>query len=92
MNGIKINGKISEGYKEGLKGRIYKLLPLREEKGEWLKFLDTIITEMYGGLEDFESINYIRVLNKLNFLKFSSFYHFRRSIFECMDLIDHLDL
>lgn len=92
MSRIEIHGSVLEGYKESLKNRVYKLLPLREEDKDWKKFLDTIVTELYGGYDDFESINYIRLLNKLNFLKYATFYHYRRTIFECMDLIANLDL
>lgn len=88
---IKLDPGIVEGYKESLKRKVYKLLPLREEKGEWKKFLGTILIELYGGLNDFESINYISLMLKLNALYFVSFYHYRKTILECMNLIDKLE-
>lgn len=79
-----------EGYKNKLKSRLYGLLCEKEKDGEWEKFLDSIIIELIG-MEDSSSINYWALLAKLHSLKYLSYNHFRRTIFECMNLISGLE-
>lgn len=78
-----------DGYKNKLKGRLYGLLCEREKDGEWEKFLDSIIIELEGLGAD--SINYWSVIGKLNSLHRLSYEYFRKTIFECMNLIGRLD-
>lgn len=53
-----------------IKNQIYKILPLAEEKGEWSKHLDTLLTELQGANSVFvQSINFISLINKLETLK-----------------------
>lgn len=77
------------GYKNKLKGRLYGLLCEKEKDGEWEKFLDSIIIELHG--LGAESINYWPLLGKLSSLRFLSYDYFRRTIFECMNLIGGLE-
>lgn len=77
------------GYKNKLKGRLYGLLCEKEKDGEWEKFLDSIIIELHGLGAD--SINYWPLLGKLNSLRFLSYEYFRKTVFECMNLIGGLE-
>lgn len=81
-----------EGYKNKLKDRLFgSVLCEREKNGEWEKALDTIIIELMGLEEQCNSINYQALLLKLFSLRFLSFHYFRKTVFECMNLINGLN-
>ena len=65
-------------YGDKLKDKLYGLLGEREKRGEWEKFLGTIEIELMG-LED--------ELAKISSLRYLRFSYFRKTIFECMNLI-----
>lgn len=81
-----------ELYTRGLKNRVYKLLPLREEELEWNKYLDTIIVELVGLnkvlLNRYKLIALISKLEGLYDLE--DFMLYRRTIFECLNLLEDL--
>ena len=92
MDELRADPKIWEGYKNNLKGRVFKLLPLREEGAEWEKFLDSILHELYGIDPEKQTINFLRICFKLNFLRNSNMDAYKKTIFECLGLIDKLEL
>jgi len=82
-------------YKRVLINMVYKLLPLREEGSDWIKYLESLILEIKGFdsiFENGEEISYIRLLSKLEGLKElknkEDFMLFRKIIFECTNLIN----
>ena len=77
------------GYKNKLKGRLYGLLCEREKGGEWEKFLDSIILELYG--LGANGINWWPLIGKLSMLRYLSYEYFRKTIFECMNLVGKLE-
>jgi hypothetical protein len=79
-----------DGYKNKLKGRLFGLLCEREKNGEWEKFLDSIILELRG--LGANSINWWPLMGKLGVLRYLSYEYFRKTIFECMNLIGKLDI
>lgn len=79
-----------EGYYYKLKGRLYGLLCEREKSGEWQRFLDTIIIELLGFQDQNKTINYYTLIGKLSSLKYLNYDYFRRTIFECMNLVSEL--
>lgn len=79
-----------EGYKNKLKGRLYGLLCEKEKNGEWEKFLDSILIELKGLGPN--SINYWPLIGKLQSLRFLSYDYFRRTVFECMNLVGGLEV
>ena len=81
-----------EGYKDKMKNRLYGLLREREKNGEWEKFLETILIELMGYPEEKKSIEYYTLINKLNACRFLSFKYYRKTIFECMNLFDRVDV
>lgn len=83
--------QVSEGYKNKLKNKYFGLLKEREKNGEWEKFLEQILIELMGFSEENHTINYERLLNKTQSLKFLRYEYFRRTVFECMNLITGLD-
>ena len=78
-----------KGYRNRIKGRLYGVLCEKEKDGEWEKFLDSIIIELEGLGAD--SINYWALIGKLNSLKHLSYEYFRKTIFECMNLVGGLE-
>lgn len=78
-----------KGYKRKVKGRLYGVLCEKEKDGEWEKFLDSIIIELEG--LGATSINYWSLIGKLNSLKHLNYDYFRKTIFECMNLVGDLD-
>jgi len=81
-----------DGYLNKLKSKLYGLLCEREKDGEWEKFLDTIVIEFIGMQKELDSINYWYVLAKLQSLRYLSYNYFRKTIFECMNLLGGLDV
>lgn len=79
-----------DGYKSKMKGRLYGVLCEKEKEGEWEKFLDSIIIELEG--LGANSINYWSLLGKLNSLRHLNYEYFRRTIFECMNLVGGLEV
>lgn len=80
-----------EGYGNKLKNRLYGLLCERENKGEWEKYIDTILVEFSGLANVLDSINYWQLLGKISMLKYLNYNYFRKTIFECMNIIDNFN-
>ena len=78
-----------DGYKNKLKGRLYGLLCEKEKGGEWEKYLDSIIIEL-NGLKS-NSINWWTLIGKMGSLRYLSYDYFRKTIFECMNLVGGLE-
>jgi hypothetical protein len=79
-----------EGYRNKIKSRLFGLLCEKEKNGEWEKFLDTIVIELMGYAPENASINYWALMGKLQALKYLSYEYFRKTIFECMNLVGGL--
>ena len=77
--------------------QIYKLLPNREEGGDWKTPLTTIMEELAGMnrlLSELEEETYLSLLSKLEGLfvleKENDFFLYRRTIFDCLNLMSIL--
>lgn len=73
------------------KNQVFKLLPLREENGDWKKQLDTIIIELAGlyELSIDEQVLILTVLGKLKGLEtIDEFLIYRKTVFEIISLLD----
>lgn len=79
-----------EGYANKLKNKLFGLLCEFEKNREWEKFLDSIICELIGFDESQKTINYYILLSKLSSLRFLRYEYFRKTIFECIGLIDKI--
>lgn len=79
-----------------LTNQIYKLLPMREEGIDWQKPLETIIEELSGMnllLIDQHKILFpllCKLEGLLSLTEENDFGMFRRTIFECLNLINNL--
>lgn len=85
-----MKNEVTMAYWEKMKNKIYGLLCEVEKNGEWEKFLDSILCELLGIEENRKTINYYILLSKLNSLRFLRYEYFRKTIFECIGLIDKL--
>lgn len=81
----------TEGYSNRLKNRLFGLLCEFEKKGEWEKFLDSILTELMGVPEDSRTINYYILFYRISSLKYLKYDYFRNTIFSCMTLLGKAD-
>lgn len=81
---------VKRAYRDKLKNRLYGLLCEREKDGEWEKFLDGLLIELYQFDDNNKTINYYRLIEKLSKMKYLRFSYFRPLIFECMNLIDKI--
>lgn len=91
-NIITLSEPFFNGYKNKMKNRLFGLLCEYEKGGEWEKFLDTIFIELMGYAAELSSINYWMLIGKIASLKYLSFQYFRKTIFECMNLVNVLSL
>lgn len=94
---IEIDNKAISHRLQNLINQIYKLLPVREELGDWEKPLQTIIQELVGFqrlMKNKDSIIFLTLLNKLEGLysltEEQDFLCYRRTIFECLGLMNEL--
>lgn len=82
-----MNNESYEGYINKLKNRLFGLLCEREKNGEWEKFLDSILIELYSFPDERKTINYYTLYAKLSSLKYLRYDYFRSTIFSCMSLL-----
>ena len=94
---ININNNVISNRLQNLINQIYKLLPIREQGADWEKPLQTIMEEL-AGMQSLMNCGYSDIffplLNKLEGLYLltqdSDFFCYRRTIFECLGLINEL--
>lgn len=82
-----MNKEIKEAYDNKLKNQLFGLLCEYEREREWETYLNSIILELMGYPEENKTINYYKLLYKLNSLRFLSYKYFRSTIFDCMNLV-----
>lgn len=78
---------IEEGYNNRLKNKLFGLLCEFEKNGEWESFLDSIVIELNGIPKEEQTINYLTLMHKINSLRYLKYEYFRKTIFDCMNLI-----
>lgn len=79
-------------YRNKLSGNLYGLLCERENKGKWEEYLDSIFVEIIGLEEELNSINYWKLRAKIGSLRYLNYFHFRKTIFECIGLTNNLSI
>lgn len=90
--GFKVDKQIVLSRLEVITNQIFKLLPYREEGGDWLPLLENLIIELIGfdvllekgGVCFFSMICKLIGLTKLT--KEEDFLYFRKTIFECLSI------
>ena len=76
-----------DGYINSFRNKLYGLLCEYEKKGEWEKFLDSLLIELAGFDNSCKTINYYKLSHNMNSLRFMRYEYFRSTIFECMNLL-----
>jgi len=79
-------------HKEVLKNRLYGLLCEKEKDGSWEEFLDNILVDLGNFSEKERSYEYFVLVSKISNCRYLSYKYFRKTIFECMNLIDRIDV
>ena len=76
-----------------LTNQLWKLIPMREHEEDWQKQLDTVILEIAGLNEIFMGSVFLQTLSKLEALRIkeTNFELYRKTIFECISLIQGLN-
>jgi len=83
---------VREAYRDKMKKKLYGLLREREKNGEWRKFLDSILIELMGYEDCNKTIDYYTLYAKLSACRYLSFEYYRKTLFECMNLFDRIDV
>lgn len=90
-NGFRIHEVPWSIYIKQKKNQVFKLLPLKEEGGEWQKQLKTILLEL-GGIADLtttEEVMAITIMAKLAGLQNEEdFILYRKTVFEIISLLE----
>lgn len=92
-NGFEVNEAPWNIYIKQKKNQVFKLLPLKEENGEWDKQLSIILIEMRGLsiLSPQDSAAAISIMTKLEGLVAEkSFPIYRKTVFEIISLLETL--
>lgn len=92
MNDREIDKVIKDGYKNKLKSKLYGLLQEYEKNRNWESFLDSILIELGGFTPEQKTINYYTLCHKLAFSRYMSHKYFRKTIFDCMSLIEKIEV
>lgn len=77
-----------------LTNQLWKLIPMKENGEDWEKQLETLLLEL-AGLNALYSDKFIQLLSKAKGLQEMKDIHFdlyRKTIFECIDLIQGLKM
>lgn len=85
---IQFQKSLQEGYANKLKNQLYGLLCEFEKDGTWESFLDSILIELEGIPEEERSINYLSIYHNISQLRFLRYKYFKKTIFNCMSLLD----
>lgn len=79
-------------YREKMKNKLFGLLKEREKNGEWETFLESILIELLGYSDKQKTLDYYILFYKLSSCKYLSYKYYRKTIFECMNLFDRIDV
>lgn len=79
-------------HKEVFKNRLYGLLCEKEKDGSWEDFLDNILIDLGNFDDEKQSYEYYVLYSKLASCRYLSYKYYRKVIFECMNLIDRMDV
>lgn len=74
-----------------LTNQLWKLIPMRENKEDWDKQLETVIIDIAGKDEIFlHNSQFLQLLSKLEGLKITDvdFAIYRKTVFECINLLN----
>ena len=94
--GVEVDNYAIESILKKITNQIYKLLPMREENGDWKKPLETIMEELAGmdrmlgnQVEIFASLLF-KLEGLFSLVQEDDFQLYRRTIFECLSICGSL--
>lgn len=94
--GVEVDNYAIESILKKITNQIYKLLPMREENGDWKKPLETIMEELAGmdrmlgkQAEAFTSLLF-KLEGLFSLVQEDDFQLYRRTIFECLSICGSL--
>ena len=94
--GVEVDNYAIELILKKITNQIYKLLPMREENGDWEKPLETIMEELAGmdrmlgnQVETFASLLF-KLEGLFSLVQEDDFQLYRRTIFECLSICGSL--
>lgn len=91
---IDISDEVMEKNIVRLTNQLWKLIPMRENKEDWDKQLNTVIIEIAGLNEIFiQDPRFLQLLSKLeglNVLNDIEFSIYRKTVFECISLLQEI--
>lgn len=90
----KYHGEIDfDLYREYAIKSIFKILPLKEEKKDWIKYLDGLLVELSGMSALSTEVNLIVLIAKLEGLREVEDHGlFRKVVFDCIDIMKKMQI
>lgn len=82
--------QVFEGFINKLKSQLYGLLCEYEKKRNWENLLDSIEIELLGLDVKHKTINYYVLVAKVSSLRFLRYEYFRKTVFDCIPLLDKI--
>lgn len=89
---INYKTEVKKGYKNKMKSKLFGLLNEQEKNRQWETFLDSILIELMGIEEENRTIDYYILYYKISSLRFLSYKYFRKTIFDCMTIVDKMEV
>lgn len=89
---INYSTEMKKAYKNKMKSKLFGLLNEYEKNREWESFLNSILIELMGFEEESKTIDYYILVTKLSALRFLSYKYFRQTIFDCMSIIERMEV
>lgn len=85
----KYHGEIDfDLYREYVIKSIFKILPLKEEKKDWVRYLDGLLIELNGMSSLVTDVNLMSLIAKLEGLRnVEEHALFRKVVFDCIDIM-----
>lgn len=78
----------NQGYANYLKGKLYGILQDCEKGKNYDGLLESLQSDLIGALEEYDSIQMVNLFHKISSLKFLKYKYFRKTVMDCMKLID----
>lgn len=82
---------IYDEYHTRIKSKLYGILCEKEKNGEWEKIANNLLIELSGYSIEQKTSDYYELFSKISSLKILNYPYFRKTIFNCMDLVDGLE-
>ena len=82
------NSQCVDGYVNYLKGKYFGILNDYEKNKDFDKLLESLLIDLIGAKEQYDSIHLNNLCAKTASLKYLKYKYFRNTIMECMKLVE----